>query len=168
MNRFIYHENCIIDSLNDELVSIDYDENIIEIILIWLNSLHEENKGLEQCIDRMGGRLQGLWANYYENRWSIWSEAVEDVANELGFKIGKVEDVPVSNLKINRIDGVKKVDELVCENNLLLQENKLFKEVFEKTMKDAFDRNRDSKIAEDVIDYIHKSFYDFLKREVEE
>ena len=29
-----------------------------------LNELHKENEQLKQSIDWMGGRLQGLWANY--------------------------------------------------------------------------------------------------------
>ena len=52
--------------------------------------------------------------------------------------------------------------------NELNDENKSFKEAFEMTMEDAFDRNMDSKIAEEVIDYIHTSFYAFLEKMVKE
>ena len=72
-----------------------------EIEAKWLckdmNALNDDNEKLKQSIYIMGGRLQGLWANYYENRWGIWSEAVEDIANELGFKIHHAYDDSISN-----------------------------------------------------------------------
>ena len=82
-----------------------------------LNELHEENEQLKQSIDWMGGRLQGLWAHYNANRWSIWSEAVEDIANELGFKIHHVCDIPISDSesKKERVEGVKKITEMLYE-----------------------------------------------------
>lgn len=91
-----------------------------------LNEFNEENKQLKQSIDIMGGRLQGLWAHYYANRWGIWSEAAEDIANELGFKIHHAYDDPIPNSesKKERIEGVKKITEILGENELIKQENK--------------------------------------------
>lgn len=91
--------------------------------------LEKENEQLKYGIDEMGGRLQGLWANYYANRYSIWAESVEDVANELGFTIHKPLDVPISNSdsKKERINGVKKIGEVLCENEALKKENEQLK-----------------------------------------
>ena len=70
------YETYFIDSQQEY---VDEDEPGFEIngektmsdsqILDLLN----ENEQLKQSIDDMGGRLQGLWANYYENRYGIWS-----------------------------------------------------------------------------------------------
>ena len=105
-----------------------------EIEAEWLckdmNALNDDNEKLKQSIYIMGGRLQGLWANYYENRWSIWSEVVEDIANELGFKIHHAYDDSISNSesKKERVEGVKKITEILGENELIKQENKELKE----------------------------------------
>ena len=56
-------------------------------------------------------------------------------------------------------------EQIITLLNELWNENQNFKEAFEKTVKDAFDRHMDSRIAEEVIDYIHDSFYHFLKEE---
>lgn len=102
-----------------------------EIEAEWLcdlmNNLNDENEQLKQSIYIMGGKLQGLWANYYENRWGIWSEAVEDIANELGFKIHHVYDVPISDSesKKERVEGVKKITRILEENQRLQKENKI-------------------------------------------
>ena len=99
----------------------NYGEEMADKINELLNELHEENEQLKQSIDWMGGRLQGLWAHYNANRWSIWSEAVEDIANELGFKIHHVCDIPISDSesKKERVEGVKKITEILQENKEL-------------------------------------------------
>lgn len=111
------YESYFIDSQQEY---VDEDEPGFEIngekimsdsqILDLLN----ENEQLKQAIDDMGGRLQGLWANYYENRYGIWSQAIEDVAKELGFKIWTIYDDPISmsDQKEERINGVKMSSEI--------------------------------------------------------
>lgn len=102
----------------------------------------KENEELKQCIDNMGGRLQGLWAHYNANRYEIWGRAVEDVAKELGFKIYKPGDAPISmsDLKKERINGVKKLNEIIYKNecnnkiNALKKENEQLKQVNKKIL----------------------------------
>lgn len=122
--RFDYEESYL--TFDGEIFAIAENKKNAMVIGETLIQLFDENEQLTHAIDNMGGRLQGLWANYYENRWGVWSEAVEDVAKELGFKIYKPCDAPISNSdsKKERINGVKKLNEIICENKLLKQENK--------------------------------------------
>lgn len=94
-----------------------------ELLCDTLNSLHKENEELKQCIDNMGGRLQGLWAHYNANRYEIWGRAVEDVAKELGFKIYKPGDaaISMSDLKKERINSVKKLNKRLRDLGVVIE-----------------------------------------------
>lgn len=128
MSRFDYEE-CYL-KFNGEIFAIAESKKNAKVIGETLIQLSNENKQLKQSIDDMGGRLQGLWANYYENRYDIWSQAIEDVAKELGFKIHTIYDDPISDSdsKKERINGVKKINEIICENKQLKEQNQRLSE----------------------------------------
>lgn len=124
---YIFDSNTISEDDFEERVEYEgYDVFADSLTGSEIIDLLNENEELKQSIDNMGGRLQGLWANYNENRYGIWSEAVEDVAKELGFKIYKTYDAPISmsNAKKERINGVKKLNEIIYENKQLKEEIK--------------------------------------------
>ena len=126
MSKFDYEE-CYL-KFNGEIFAIAENKKNAKVIGETLIQLSDENEQLKQSIDDMGGRLQGLWANYYENRWGVWSEAVENIAKELGFKIHTIYDDPISDSdsKKERINGVKKINEIICENKQLKTQIKIF------------------------------------------
>ena len=128
MSRFDYEE-CYL-KFDGKIFAIAENKKNAMIIGETLTQLFDENEQLTQAIDNMGGKLQGLWANYNTNRHAIWGEVVEDVAKELGFKIYKTYDAPISmsNAKKERINGVKTVNGVMWENMQLKQENKELKQ----------------------------------------
>lgn len=115
----------VVDTINERGIArldtkLDADA-FLEIIKDY-EELVQENEELKQCIDNMGGRLQGLWAHYNANRYEIWGRAVEDVAKELGFKIYKPGDAPISmsDLKKKRINSVKKLNKRLRDLGVLV------------------------------------------------
>ena len=123
----------LLNKFNDECEFLEIENEALEDGAIRYAELYhqslKENEQLKQSIDMMGGRLQGLWAHYYANRWSIWSEVAEDIANELGFKIHHAYDDPIPNSesKKERVEGVKKITEILRENEQLKCGNKNLK-----------------------------------------
>lgn len=76
--RFKYDNYAIVDTVFDQLVSIDYDENVVEIIVEWLNELHRENKQLK------------------DKRWEIMKLIIEyDTTNNCSEKdvINKIKNI---------------------------------------------------------------------------
>lgn len=50
-DRYIIKGESIIDTVDDELVNCNNDENNIEVIVSWLNELSNENKELKSKVD---------------------------------------------------------------------------------------------------------------------
>lgn len=165
--RFDFEDEYI--TLDGGVFATAKNKGDAELISKTLNQLYDENEQLKQSIYIMGGRLQGLWANYYENRWGMWSEAVEDIANELGFKIHHAYDEPISNSesKKERVEGVKKITEILGENELIKKQLKIYKNDGLETLNDLERAYENNKKALNNIEQLYKE-NDKLKSRIED